>query len=152
YLRYFLRWAESIEPRHQRCLQARGYCRGWGRNRGSNPLGIVRVLCLQNCLGHFFDEQRDAVSALNDVLSDARWERLVADDAVDHGVDVALWQAIEGQSGYMRLSDPGRHKFRPEHNEQQNAKGRDSIYNTAEGFQTRRIGPMSVLEDHQNRI
>jgi hypothetical protein len=103
-------------------------------------------------LGHFFDEQRDAVSTLNDVLPNACRERLVAEDAVDHRVDVALWQAIEGQSGYMRLSVPGRHKFRPKCNEQQNAKGRDSIYNSAERFQTRRIGPMSVLEDHQNRI
>src|SRR5262249_49549565 len=95
---------------------------------------------------------RNAVRALNDVLPNARWERLVADNAVDHRVNSALWQAVEGQSGYMRLSDPRRHKFRPERNEQQNAKGRGSIYNSAECLQTCRIGPMSVLEDRQNRI
>ena len=110
------------------------------------------ALRLQNRLRHLLDEQGNAICTLDDVLPNARREKLVADDAVDHRVDVALWQAIEGQRGYMRLSDPGRRKFRPERNEQQYAKGRNSVDNSAEDFQARRVGPMRILEDHQNWI
>jgi hypothetical protein len=52
----------------------------------------------------------------------------------------------------MRLSDPRRRKFRPERNEQQHAKGWNPVHNSTEYLQTRRVGPMSVLQDHQNRI
>ena len=57
---------------------------------------------------------------------------------------------LKRNSGDARLSDPGRRKFRPERNEQQNAKGRNSVYNSADDFQARRVGPMRILEDHQN--
>src|SRR4029077_18837468 len=89
---------------------------------------------------------------LDDVLPNARREKSVADDAVDHGVDVALWQPIESQGGYMRLSDPRRDKFRPEGNEQQCAQSRNPVHNTTKYFQARRVSPVRILEDHQNRI
>jgi hypothetical protein len=52
----------------------------------------------------------------------------------------------------MRPSDPGRLKFWPEGNEQQDAKTRDPVDYSAECFQACRVGPMRILEDHQNRI
>ena len=41
-------------------------------------------------------------------------------------LDVALRQPIEGESGHVRPSDPGRLEFRPERHDQQHAKARES--------------------------
>ncbi len=77
---------------------------------------------------------------------------LVADDAVDHGADVALCQPIDGEGGHMRPSDPGRLEFRPERHDQQHAKCRNPVHRPTEHFQARGVGPMRILEDHQHRI
>ena len=53
---------------------------------------------------------------------------------------------------YMRLSDPGRRKFRPERNKQQNAETCNPVDYSTERFQARGVGPMRILEDHQNGI
>ena len=76
---------------------------------------------------------------------------LVADDAVDHGVDFALRQPIDGEGGHVRPSDPGRLEFRPERHDQQHAKTRDPVHRPTERFQAGGVGPMRVLEDHQHR-
>ena len=62
---------------------------------GDGIAAIVRsrralALRLQHRLGHFLHEQRNAVGALDNVLPDVRRQRLIANDAVDHGSDVAL--------------------------------------------------------------
>ena len=51
----------------------------------------------------------------------------------------------------MRTPDPRRGEFRPEGHEQQNPEGVDLVDEPAEHFQARRIGPLRVLEDHQDR-
>ena len=58
--------------------------------------------------------------------------QLVADDAVDHGSDIALCQPIDGEGGDMRPSDPGRLELRPERHDQQHAKARDPVHRLAE--------------------
>ena len=89
-LRHLLGRAEPVEPRHQRGVQACRDRQGRRRNRGGGAPGFALALRLQHRLGHLLHEQRNAVGALDDVLPDARRQQLVADDAVDHGVDVAL--------------------------------------------------------------
>ena len=69
-LRHLLSWAEPVKPRHQRCVQAGRDCQCWRWNGGGGPLRFALALGLQHRLSHFLDEQRDAVGALNDVLSD----------------------------------------------------------------------------------
>ena len=125
-LRHFLGGAEPVEPRHQRGVQACRDREGRGRNRCGCPPRFALALCLQHRLGHFLHEQRNAVGALDDVLPDTRRQLLVADDAVDHGVDVALRQPIEGEGGDMRPSDPRRLEFRPEGHDQQHARAFES--------------------------
>ena len=61
----------------------------------SGPPRFALALRLQHRLRHLLHEQRNAVGALDDVLPDVRRQMLVADDAVDHGVDVALRQPID---------------------------------------------------------
>src|SRR6476646_5121032 len=89
-------------------MQACGHChsRGW-HSRGC-PLSFFLTLRFQHRLGHFLNEQWDAIRALHYVVPDARRDELVADDAVDHRLDVALRQPIEGESCHVRSSDPGR--------------------------------------------
>ena len=102
--------------------------------------------------GHFLHKQRDAIGALNDVLPDARREQLVADDAVDHGLDVALRQPIEGESGHVRSSDPGWIELWTERHNQQHTKVRSRSTIRPKSFQARGVGPMCILKDHQHRI
>ena len=82
----------------------------------------------QHRLGHFLDEQRNAIGALDDVLPDARRQRLVADDAVDHGVDFALAQPIESEGGHVWSSDPRRLELRSERDDQQHPKGSNPVH------------------------
>ena len=112
---------------------------------------VAFALRLQHRLGHLLHEQRNAVGALDDVLPDVRRELLVADDAVDHGVDIALRQPIEGEGRHVRPSDPGRLEFRPERHDQQHAKSANPVHHPTERFQARRVDPMRILEDHQHR-
>jgi len=73
-------------------------------------------------------------------------------DEVDHCADFALCQPIDRESRHVRLSDPGRVEFRPERHDQQHPKGRHPVHRPTEYFQTRGIGPMRILEDHQHRV
>jgi len=87
--------------------------------RGDGTAAAVRRAWLSpsassNRLGHLLNEQRNAVGTLDNVLPDVRRKKLVAGDAVDHGVDFALRQPIEGERGHLRPSDPGRFELRSE--------------------------------------
>ena len=148
---HLLGGAEPVEPRHQRGVQACGDCqsRRW-HSRGS-PLRFFLTPRFQHCLGHFLHEQGDAVRALNYVVPDARRDELVADDAVDHGLDVALRQPIDGESRHVRPSDPGRLELWTERHNQQHRKGANPIDDPTERFQARGVGPVRILEDHQQR-
>ena len=90
-LRHVLGGAEPVEPRHQGGVQT---CRdrvSRRRNRSGQMLGRTFAFSLQNRLGHLLDEQWDAVGALDDILPDALRNWLVSRDAVDDGIDIALW-------------------------------------------------------------
>ena len=63
--------------------------------RGSRSAPASSLSGFQHRLRHFLHEQGNAVCALNNVLPDGRREELVAGDAVDHGLDVALRQPVE---------------------------------------------------------
>ena len=83
-------------------------------------------------------------AALDDVLPDARREELVADDPVDHGVDFAPRQTIDGECAYVRLSDPRRLELRPECHDQQHAKAHDPVHRPTERFQACGVGPSAA--------
>jgi hypothetical protein len=100
----------------------------------------------------FLYEQRNAVSTLDDVLADVGWQRLVADDALDHGENFAFSQPIDGEECHIRSSDPGRIKIRPECYHQQHTKAADPVGDSTEHFQARGVGPMRILQDHQHWI
>ena len=85
--------AEPIEPRHQGGVQACGDGLSRGGNSGGGLPRVAFAFRFQHRLGHFLNEQRDAVSAFDNVLPDALRQRLIACDAVDHCSDFALAQA-----------------------------------------------------------
>jgi hypothetical protein len=90
----FLRWAEPVEARHQRCVEACGNPNGRRWNSCSCSLSFPFAFSFQHCPCHFLNEQRDAVGAFDDVLSDTLWQRFVARYAVNHCSDFALAEAI----------------------------------------------------------
>src|SRR5690348_1119824 len=105
-LRHVLSWTEPVKPRHQRRVQARRDGQCWRWNGGGSPLRFALALGLQHRLGHFLHEQRDAVGALNDVLSDILWQRFIARYAINHRSDFALAKAIKGENGDIGPTDP----------------------------------------------
>src|SRR5260370_39336258 len=102
-------------------------------------LNCVLALRLQHRLRHFLDEQRNAVGTLDDVLANVGWQRLIADDALDHGYNFALSQPIDGQECHIRSSDPGRLELWTERYNQQHTQGPKPVNDPAESFQTRGI-------------
>src|SRR6476620_7224725 len=102
----------------------------WRRVHANRPLGCTLAFRFQYCLRHFLYEQRDAVGALDDVLPNTCKKELVADDAVDHGADVALCQPIESEGSDVLPSDPRRRELRAEYDDQQYAEARDPIHCT----------------------
>src|SRR6476660_6252412 len=109
-----------------------------GRDRRNRALGTFLTTRLKYRLGHFLDEQWNAIGALHDVLPYAREQRLVASNTVDHGSDVALPQPIKGECCDVRLSDPRRLKFGPTRDDQQHAKG--SYPSTTRPIASRLVG------------
>jgi hypothetical protein len=63
-------------------------------NCGSSPLRFAFTFRFQHRLRHLLHEQRNPVCALDDVVPEVRRQHLVADDQVNHGVDIALRQPI----------------------------------------------------------
>src|SRR4029077_4306880 len=76
-------------------------------------------------------------------------EELVADDAIDHGFDVAPRQPIEGENGDVWPSDPRRLEFWPVRNDQQHAKRSCPVYRATERLHACGIGPMRIFQNHQ---
>src|SRR5271168_560011 len=120
----------------------------WGWNHANRLRGRALAFGFQHRLRHFLDEQRDAVGALDDVLPDVWRQQLVADNAVDHGVDVALCQPIYGQACDARLSYPRSDELGARSYKQQNRKGFYSVHRSVKCLEASWISPMHVLEDH----
>src|SRR5262249_28363968 len=95
-------------------------------------LGKSTTYWKNTALRHLFHEQGDAIGAVDDVLPEARRQRVVAHSPVDHVADLALCQPIDCHSHYVGLSDPGRIKLRPKRHDQQHAKGLSSVHYSTE--------------------
>ena len=130
-------------------MQTRGDCQSRRGNGGRNLHRVQLTPRLQHRLCHLLYKQRDAVGALDNVLPDVCRQRLVADDVLDQGVDLAMSQPVEGKTCDVRLSDPGRLELRPERHDQQYAKGPNQVHRATERFQARGIGPVRI-QDHQH--
>src|SRR5215471_19094164 len=103
-------------------MQACGYRPRCGRNNTDRLFSRALAFGFHHRLRHFLYEQWNTVSALDDVLPNACREKLVADNAVDHGADFALCQSIDGNGGHVRPSDPRRLELWPEREDQQHAE------------------------------
>jgi hypothetical protein len=89
---------------------------------------------------------------LDGVLPNACREELVADDAVDHSVNFAVCQPVDGEGGHVGPSDPGWLELWSERHDQHHAEAWYSVHDATEQFEARRVGPMCVLENHLHRI
>jgi hypothetical protein len=104
---------KPVKPRHQGGVEAR-----WDRNRGrpktrTHALGRVLAYRFQYRLRYLLNEQRNAVCALNNLFLDARRQRYVAKDVLDHSADFAAREPIECERCNMRLANPRRLKVWP---------------------------------------
>ena len=77
---------------------------------------------------------------------------LLPGDLLDHCSDFALAKAIESECGDIGSSDPGRLELRAVCNDEQHRKCSQSVDGATEHFKARRVGPMRVLKDHEDRI
>jgi hypothetical protein len=120
--------------------------------RQRRPLRFALALGFQHRLGHFLYEQRDAVGALNDVLSDTLWQRFIARYAVNYCCDFGLAEAIKGESGDIGPTNPRRLELRSIGDIEQHPECSQSIHRTPNRFQARWVNPVHILENHQHRL
>src|SRR6516225_2648015 len=106
----------------------------------------------QQSLCHLLHEQRDTIGALDNILPDVCWNNLIANEAINHGTDFTLSQPIEGEGGHMRPSDPWRLELWSRCHDQQDTETWYPADGAIKQFKTRRVAPMGVFEDHQDRI
>ena len=71
-LRHFLGGAEPIKPRHERGVQACGHGQRRGGHGGGGLARLAFAFRLQDCPGHFFNKEGNAVRALGNVLPNTR--------------------------------------------------------------------------------
>ena len=112
-LRHLLGRAEPVEPRHQRGVQARRDSQCWRRNGRTGALRFALALGLQHRLGHFLDEQRNAIGALNDVLLILSGSALLPVTRSIIAVDFALAESIKSEGGDIGPTNPRRLELRP---------------------------------------
>src|SRR4029077_17584824 len=67
----------------------------------------------------------------------------------NHRENFALSETIDRESRPVRPPDPGRLELWTERHNQQHRKGASPIDDPTERFQARGVGPVRVLEDHQ---
>ena len=77
---------------------------------------------------------------------------MVAHDVINHRLDFALRQPIEGESSDVGPPDPVRFELWTKRHNQQHTVGPKPVNDPAESFLTRGIGPMCILENHQHRL
>jgi hypothetical protein len=133
-------------------VQARRDGQCWRWNGSGGPSRFALVLGLQHRLGHFLHEQRDAVGAIDDVLSDTLWQRFVACYPVNHRGDFTLAEAIKGESTDMGPTNPRGLELRSISDNQQHPECSQPIYRAPNPFEARWVNPMRVLENHQHRL
>src|SRR5262245_40057524 len=118
-LRHLLGRPEPIQARHQGGVQSRRDRKSRRRNGRSRTLSRASAFRFQYHLRHLFNEQGNAVAALDDLLPNVRRYWLAVSDAVDHCVHFAPRQPIKGESGHVRLSNPRWNELWPECYEQE---------------------------------
>src|SRR5262249_31497154 len=143
--------ARGGEPRHERGRKAGGGAGGGRRNCHNYVLGRALALRLQHRLGHLLHEKGNTVGALDYVLLNAWWEELVANDAADHGLDVAPTQPIDGEGRYVGATDPRWIELRTERHDQKQAHAPNLVHSPTKRFQACRVDPLHILKDHQHR-
>jgi hypothetical protein len=102
-------------------------------------------------LGQFLDEERHPVGLGDDLRRHLGGQR-PAGDMPGQGLDLGGCQAVERDAGDVREARPRRLVFRPEGDQHQYRQGADPLDRQIEHFERGRIGPMGVLEQHQDRL
>jgi hypothetical protein len=95
-LGYLPYWGEAIEPGHQGVMEGsgNGQRRGWPRYDIA-IVGLGEHTTLDDGLGQLLNEQRDAVSAIDDLFSNLFGQRLASGHLRDHLSALPQRQPVE---------------------------------------------------------
>ncbi len=152
-LRDLLHRRKAIEPCHQRVAQGERDRQGAGAP-GIFPAiaGVSKVAGFEDRPGQFLDEQRHAVGLAEDLLEEVRRQRLAARKPRHHRRALRPGQLGERQRRDVTVMRPARGKLRPvgQHDEQRHVP--DPVDQEVHHFESRRIGPVDVLEQHHRRL
>src|SRR5437879_4957094 len=78
-------------------------------------------------LSQFFDEQRHAISSVNDLVSDLPRQRLSTCKMINHLSTLVMWQAVKSNQCRVRKTDPAGPKLRTEGHQNQDWEGRRQL-------------------------
>src|SRR6516165_6027437 len=107
---------------------------------------------LQDALGQFLDKQRHAVGAVGNLGDHLVGQRLPAGALLGQYGAVVPVEAIERQCADLLLPSPGRLELGAERHDQQYRQGADALDHQFEQLARGRVEPMSVLENHYDRL
>ncbi len=130
---------QPIEPLGEEPVERRRHRRGGGH--------ASRRVHLQ----HLLHEQRDAVGGGVEPVQDRGVERRVA-GRCRHGPHLAGRQRSELDLEHLRALRPGRLELGPEREHAQDGEVRQAPGDPPEQLHGRRIGPVHVLHDEQQRV
>jgi hypothetical protein len=144
---------EPIEPRGQGIAQGVGYA-----ERGQRA-GEFKAICmlhqrtgLHQVLGEFFDEQRNAVGALEDLLHQLVGQRLAARRLLGDLHRPALLQTAQQQACHMRQIGPSDAILRARRNHQQQCQIGHPRDHARHEFVGGWVDPVRVLAHQQQGL
>ena len=143
---------QPIEPRDQQVLQRRGdrfQLEAFGEFHAA--VDFSQRSGFENQRRVFLDEQRHPFGAFND-LHDDLGRNLSQPSPLDHHFfDLLFRQPIERELRLIGSTAPRRFEFRAERQQRQQPVVQALIEQLAEQLQRRRIDPVQVLDDEQQR-
>jgi hypothetical protein len=115
-------------------------------------IGFLQQSAFQYRFGQLLDEQRYAVGASENLVRHLLWQFLATGHSLHQSRAGAPVETREGDRDRMRVTRPGRRKFRPGREEQQHPKPRHVLDHGGEQLQRGRIDPVDILENRENGL
>jgi hypothetical protein len=114
--------------------------------------GVGEQTRLEHRFSQFLDEQRHPVGLGHDLRTYLGRQSLLSDHPLHHRRPVIQAEPGERQRAYVRLTRPRRREIGSEGDDHQHRQVRDALDGQGQKLLRRRVDPVHVLVDHQNRL
>ena len=120
--------------------------------RRRDCLDAALLAALQQEPRYFLDEQRYAAGALGHAINHFLRQRVAGGKLADHVPHLRAVKRREGDRAVMRAHAPGRPKFGPGGDENEQGRQRTAFGDAAQQVERGRIGPMQIFKRQHDRL